>query len=88
MWDGAADVLSETREVVFFGYSLPTSDGPIQQLVSGAWKQNQRLEHVWIVDACPDPVCDRVRALLGGRNVEVTPMKVPLDFSQPPWWIA
>ncbi len=52
MWRAAFDAISNARNLIFVGYSLPLTDGFIRALFHGAFAtaETSRLEHVYVID--------------------------------------
>lgn len=64
VWSSARDALSESDQVVFFGYSLPQGDVDAEKLIQRALDQNDALRWLGLIDPSP-----RVAA----RYVELLP---------------
>lgn len=86
MWDAAGDALASAVEIIFFGYSIPESDDAIRTLLRSALARNTQIGKVWIIDARPEPVKNRLLDLLDDPSrIEIDVLVVP-DRGIPAWW--
>jgi NAD-dependent SIR2 family protein deacetylase len=86
MWQAARLALCKAESLLFFGFSLPTSDELLVQLIRCACKEGGALRRVGAIDLDPEGVLDRFQSCLpDGYEVETTAF--PVERGQPPTWL-
>lgn len=86
MWDAAHDALSDARSLLVFGFSFPTCDALIAQMVRETAVAGRRLSRVGVIDVAPDAVIERIRSCLPrDLKLQIDPLPVPRDGSPPRW---
>jgi hypothetical protein len=86
MWDLAHAALAKCTTLTIFGFSFPTSDCLICDVVRSAVRDSKALRDVIIIDRSPDKIALRVASLLPPTsNAQIVTCAVPLDGSNPAW---
>ena len=87
MWQAARAALEEAESILLFGFSLPTSDELLAQLMRNACGKYQRLSKVGVIDLNPAQVIDRFRQAVNPTcAVEYVPLLVEPGLV--PGWYA
>lgn len=89
MWQAARAALEEAESILLFGFSLPTSDELLAQLMRNACSKHGKLRRVGAIDLNPSQVLDRFREAVNPTHaieyvpLVVEPGKVP-NWYKPP----
>jgi hypothetical protein len=85
MWEAARFALEEAQTLLLFGFSLPTSDELLMQLIQSACDDGRKLRQVASIDLDPDKVLQRFESCLPPRcDVELVPL--PVEKGAVPIW--
>ncbi|HBE68772.1 MAG TPA: hypothetical protein DDW52_11555 [Planctomycetaceae bacterium] len=77
MWQAARAAIEAAESILLFGFSLPTSDELLAQLVRSSCEKTRRLKRVAAIDLNPERVLGRFReAVSPGDEVEYVPLNV------------
>ena len=86
MWQAARSALEDAESILLFGFSMPTSDELLAQLIRNACERNRRLRRVGAIALDPDDVLQRFKQAVSPTwEVEYVPMPVDSD-STPSWF--
>jgi hypothetical protein len=86
MWDAASDALQNCTTFSTFGFSFPTSDCLISDVVRRAFSRSKALGRIIVIDVNPNAVIARIKELVPPlAPVTIYPLTVPKDGSDPPW---
>lgn len=86
MWQVARRALREAESLLFFGFSLPTSDELLMQLIRSACADGRRLRRVASIDLEPEKVLERFESSLPvGCNVQTAAF--PVLKGEVPIWL-
>ena len=86
MWQAARSAIADAESLLIFGFSMPTSDELLTQMIRATIHANNRLRRVGVIDLDPDGVLDRFRRCLPtNHSVEVNKFQVVLG--QDPVWL-
>lgn len=61
MWQAARAALEDAETILLFGFSLPTSDELLAQLMRSACEKKRKLRRVGAIDLHPEQVLERFR---------------------------
>lgn len=85
MWQAARLAMSKAESLLLFGFSLPTSDELLVQLIRSSCAEGKCLKRVAAIDLDPEGVLDRFQSCLPvGHEVEMTAYPV-VRGDQPIW---
>lgn len=89
MWQAARAALEEAKSILLFGFSLPTSDELLAQLMRNACGKRQNLCKVGVIDLNPNQVIERFQQAVNPTckieyvQLLVEPGKVPSWYTPP-----
>jgi hypothetical protein len=86
MWQAARLALSKAESLLLFGFSLPTSDELLVQLIRCACKEGRSLRRIAAIDLDPEAVLDRFQSCLPDEY-EVEMIAFPVEKGQIPIWL-
>ncbi|MFO0906459.1 MAG: hypothetical protein U0939_25870 [Pirellulales bacterium] len=87
MWQAANRAASEAESILFFGFSLPTSDALFARLIQQSCKSG-KVRRVGVIDLQPHEVIGRMRRLVPATcTIEFTELPVPKQ-GIPDWFQA
>ena len=87
MWQAARGAVSQAENILLFGFSMPTSDELLMQMMRAAIRGNNRLTHVAAIDLDPDAVLSRfMQCVPPTHSLSTTPLKV--DAGRVPEWLV
>lgn len=85
MWQAARNAIADAETILIFGFSMPTSDELLMQMIRSTLHANQKLKRVAVIDLDPDGVLSRFeRCLPDGVPIEPTLFKV-VPGERPTW---
>jgi hypothetical protein len=85
MWRAARSAMREAESLLLFGFSMPTSDELLVQLIRSAVEDGRRLKRVASIDLEPGPVLKRFESCLpAGFDVET--FAFPVQRGEVPNW--
>ncbi|TWU40000.1 hypothetical protein Q31b_33160 [Novipirellula aureliae] len=88
MWQAARAALEEAESILLFGFSLPTSDELLAQLMRNACEKHRNLRRVGAIDLNPEQVLDRFRQAVNPTcDIEYVPLLVE-PGKVPAWYRA
>jgi hypothetical protein len=89
MWDGAFEALRRCHSIAFFGFSFPTSDAIISEMIRCTLGRSQGDLRVTIIDVSPDAPTKRLQELVSRRHdpVQLTVLQIDADCSAPEWYV-
>jgi len=77
MWQAARSAFEQAESILFFGFSLPTSDELLGQLMRHCCERNRLLKKVGVIDCNPESVIERFKqAVNPGCSVDYVPLAV------------
>lgn len=89
MWQAARAALEEATSILLFGFSLPTSDELLAQLMRNACGKHQNLRRVGVIDLYPNQVIERFQQAVNPTcrieyiPLPVEPGKIPIWYTAP-----
>jgi len=89
MWQAARAALEEAKSILLFGFSLPSSDELLAQLMRNACAKHQNLCKVGVIDLNPNQVIERFQQAVNPTcKIEYVPLlvesgKVPSWYTPP-----
>ena len=87
MWTVARLAVAEAESIVFFGFSMPTSDELLVQMFRSAIRDSKKLKRVASIDLSPDNVLSRFSDCVPiGHEVTYTPFRV-MPGERPDWFV-
>jgi hypothetical protein len=87
MWQAARAALEEAETILFFGFSLPTSDELFCQLMRNSCKKLRKLRKVGAIDLSPDAVLSRFRMAVD-PTCEIAYVPLPVEKNSVPDWYS
>ncbi len=87
MWQAARLAIAEAESILFFGFSMPSSDELLLQMMRQAIHSNRKLKLVASIDLDPDSVIARFEACVP-TDTEVVAMSFKVVPFQTPEWLA
>jgi NAD-dependent SIR2 family protein deacetylase len=89
VWSAAYRALTEASSILFWGFSFPTSDVLISQMLRSAITTRPRKIDIGIIDVDPDRPAAMLHELIGGANehISVHSYPVPRDGAVPDWLV-
>jgi hypothetical protein len=88
MWQAARSAIAAAESIVLFGFSMPTSDELLVQMLRSTIYANRRLKRVAAIDLDPDGVISRFRHCVPDDCVvSYSPFKV-IPGETPDWLVA
>ncbi|MBX3413906.1 MAG: hypothetical protein KF708_14545 [Pirellulales bacterium] len=86
MWQAARLAMSKAESLLLFGFSLPTSDELLVQLIRSSCADGKCLKRVAAIDLDPEGVLDRFQSCLPvGQKVDTTAL--PVERGHRPIWL-
>lgn len=86
MWQAARMAMREAESLLLFGFSMPTSDELLVQLIRSACNDGRRLRRVASIDLAPEPVLERFESCLPpGFDVDIAAF--PVEKGVTPIWL-
>jgi hypothetical protein len=86
IWNAAFMALSEAKSVLFFGFSFPTSDALINEMMRAAFAKSRRTIDFSIVDVDPEKPASLLADMVGEANDSTISLyRVPTDGTDPDW---
>ena len=86
MWQAARSAIEHAETILFFGFSLPTSDELLGQLLRHCCDRNRILERVGVIDCDPCAVIERFKQVVNpGCKVDYVPLLVK-PGEAPDWY--
>ena len=86
MWQAARLAIREAESLLLFGFSVPTSDELLVQLIRSACGHSRRLKQVASIDLEPEGVLDRFQSCLPtGFDVDIAAF--PVEKGTVPIWL-
>lgn len=86
MWQAARLAIAEAESILFFGFSMPSSDELLLQMIRQAIHQNRRLRRVASIDLDPEAVLARFETCIPSDQ-EVTAMPLRVVPTEAPHWL-
>ena len=83
MWQAARKALAEAESILIFGFSLPSSDELLTQMIKSSIKSKNRLARVGIIDLNPEEIIERFRRCVP-KDCHVRTTSFPVTDSGPP----
>lgn len=88
MWQAGRAALEEAKSILLFGFSLPTSDELLAQLMRTSCDKNQILSRVGVIDLNPTQVIDRFKQAVNPTcKIEYVPLLVE-PGKTPSWYTS
>ena len=85
MWQAARLAIAEAESILFFGFSMPSSDELLLQMIRQAIHQGRKLRRVASIDLDPEAVLTRFEACIpSDQQVSVMPLRV-VPAETPHW---
>lgn len=89
IWNAAFMALAEAKSIMFFGFSFPSSDALINEVLRAAFARNKRAMQISIVDTNPEKPASLLGDMLGKDDTSAIQLyQVPTDGSPPEWLVA
>lgn len=90
VWNAAYQALSVARSIIFWGFSFPTSDVLISQMLRSALTTKKRSLEIGIIDLYPSKPADALEALLGDSedDIKIYTYEVPQSGERPKWLVS
>jgi len=86
MWQAARMAMREAESLLLFGFSMPTSDELLMQLIRSACNDGRRLKRVASIDLQPEPVLERFESCLPpGFDIDIAAF--PVEKGVTPIWL-
>lgn len=86
IWNAAYMALSEAKSILFFGFSFPTSDALINEVMRAAFAKNRRAIDFSIVDVNPEKPASLLADMVGEAcDGTISLYRVPTDGTEPDW---
>lgn len=87
MWDSAFSALQQARQVLFFGFSIPSSDAVIAEMIRCTLGRSQLIERIGVMDVNPDAPIERLRKILPNeRSIQIDSFPVLANGEVPLWY--
>lgn len=87
MWQAARKAISDAESILFFGFSMPTSDELLTQMIRSSIYETRKLRRIACIDLDPTSVLQRVaRCVPSGLSVSSTPF--PVVRGKVPDWLS
>jgi len=86
MWQAARSAITEAESIFVFGFSMPTSDELLVQLIRSSIDTKRRLKRVAAVDLDPDGVISRFKRCIP-QDCHVTTTCFKVDAGKTPAWL-
>jgi hypothetical protein len=89
MWDGAFEALRVCRTIAFFGFSFPTSDAIVSEMIRCTLGRSQGDLEVIVVDVSPEIPAKRFQELVSRRRdpIQLTTLQIDADCRAPEWYV-
>ena len=86
MWEATKLAIKNAESILLFGFSMPSSDELLMQLIRSACREGGNLRRIASIDLDPESVIDRFEACLPvDATVEATAF--PVEIGQRPIWL-
>jgi hypothetical protein len=86
MWQAARQAIAQAESILLFGFSMPTSDELLMQMIRTAIQENKKLRRVASIDLDPEGVLGRFKDSISDEiEFEVKPFPVVPD--ETPSWL-
>ena len=86
MWQAARLAIREAESLLLFGFSVPTSDELLVQLIRSACDDGRRLKQIASIDLEPEQVLDRFQSCLP-IGFDVDTVAFPVEKGTVPIWL-
>ncbi len=86
MWQAARRAISEAESILLFGFSMPTSDELLMQMMRTAINENRKLRRAASIDLDPDGVLQRFKAELP-EEIDCELKALPVIAESSPSWL-
>jgi hypothetical protein len=86
MWQAARSAIAEAESLLIFGFSMPSSDELLTQMIRATIHANNRLLRLAVIDLDPNGVIDRFKRCLPAKN-SVTTSPYQVVVGQRPAWL-
>lgn len=87
MWQAARLALCKAKSVLLFGFSFPTSDELLVQMVRSCCNKTRGIERVASIDLNPEAVLERFEYCLP-RDYDVETTSLPVVKNEVPVWYS
>jgi hypothetical protein len=87
MWQAARSAIADAESLLIFGFSMPTSDELLTQMIRTTIHQNNKLRRVGVIDLDPDGVLDRFKRCLPTKH-SVTTSTFKVNIGERPTWLT
>ncbi|MGA2797027.1 MAG: hypothetical protein ABSE63_05590 [Thermoguttaceae bacterium] len=88
MWNAARMAIADAESIVIFGFSMPTSDMLLIEMLRSAIHASRMLRRVAVIDLDPDSVMERFEQCIpNDLKVEYSPFMVTPGIS-PDWFVT
>jgi hypothetical protein len=86
MWQAARQAIAQAESILLFGFSMPTSDELLMQMIRTAIQDNRKLRRVASIDLDPDGVIERFKGSIPDEfAIEV--QVFPVVANETPSWL-
>jgi hypothetical protein len=86
MWQAARQAIAEAESILLFGFSMPTSDELLMQMIRTAIQENGKLCRVASIDLHPEGVLERFRASIP-EEIALEAKPFPVVSGETPDWL-
>jgi hypothetical protein len=86
MWQASRRAIADAESLLILGFSMPTSDELLTQMIRATIHANNKLRRVGVIDLDPAAVLDRFRRCLPAKHSVVT-NQYPVARGQWPEWL-
>jgi hypothetical protein len=85
MWQAARSAIADAESLLIFGFSMPTSDELLTQMIRATIHANNKLRRVAVIDLDPVGVLDRFKRCLPGKHSVATHTYQVVRGERPKW---
>ena len=87
MWEASRAALNQASSFLLFGFSLPLSDSLLTQALGRAFRENEQLKDVAIIDLDPAAIAKRLEEIVPDDR-QVVATLFPVKRGKVPAWLA
>jgi hypothetical protein len=89
VWNAAYQAMADAKSMIFWGFSFPTSDILIRQMLKSSLLNYPRAVEIGIIDLNPEKVAVSLQELIGDVDDEIViqTYEVPSDGKKPEWLV-
>jgi hypothetical protein len=85
MWQAARSAIADAESLLIFGFSMPTSDELLTQMIRATIHANNKLRRVAVIDLDPEGVLDRFKRCLPTKHSVATSTYQVVCGQRPDW---